>query len=135
MADRQTVEDEQTALGQPIPHAGQEHVFDAVRRLVDEREQLGITKYRQTLQTFDGRDPLADALMEAIDLAVYLTKAWMERQARRDAEAAVIAAARAVADLPYPGRWGRSKQIGDTFSAFYAAIQDLDLAIQETAPP
>jgi hypothetical protein len=41
---------------------------------------MGIAKYGTPLQTFNGRDPLIDAYQEALDLAVYLKQAIMERK-------------------------------------------------------
>lgn len=45
---------------------------------VDERGAFGRRKYGQTLQPGNGRDPVADAYEEALDLACYLRQAMAE---------------------------------------------------------
>jgi len=53
-----------------------------IEALIDQREQYGIDKYGQSLKTFDGRDNLKDVTDEVLDAMVYLTKAFMEKDAR-----------------------------------------------------
>jgi len=43
------------------------------------RRQFGLDKYGTLLHSHNGRDPMADALQEALDLTVYLRQAVMER--------------------------------------------------------
>lgn len=66
---------------QPMPTPGAESVTRAVMADLVEREQLGIARYGTTLQTFNGRDALADAYQESIDQTQYLKQALMERDA------------------------------------------------------
>ncbi len=46
------------------------------------RNQLGLRRYGTQLQPFNGRDALRDAYEEALDLAVYLRQAIMERDGK-----------------------------------------------------
>jgi len=46
---------------------------------LEERYEEGVRRYGVPLQPFNGRDPLQDAYEEAIDLALYLKQALMER--------------------------------------------------------
>lgn len=57
-------------------------VFTRLHRDIDARDKLGQQRYGKPLTTFDTRDTLQDAYEEALDLAVYLLKALMERDAR-----------------------------------------------------
>jgi len=45
-----------------------------------QRAAFGANKYGIELRSFDGRNTLADAREEALDLAVYITKEIMERE-------------------------------------------------------
>lgn len=49
-----------------------------------QRAAFGKNKYGMELRSFDGRNTLADAREEALDLAVYITKEIMEREAVAD---------------------------------------------------
>lgn len=49
-----------------------------------QRAAFGKNKYGIELRTFDGRNTLADALEEVLDLAVYIKKEIMEREAVAD---------------------------------------------------
>lgn len=71
---------------QPLPAAGQESVQDALIKMIEERRELGIRRYGRPLETFNGRDPLRDALEEAVDLAAYLMQCVMERDATKREE-------------------------------------------------
>jgi hypothetical protein len=46
------------------------------------RDALGMRKYGRPLLPYDGRDTLQDAYEEALDLAVYLRKAMLERDGK-----------------------------------------------------
>ena len=46
------------------------------------RDALGMRKYGRPLLPHDGRDTLQDAYEEALDLAVYLRKAMLERDGK-----------------------------------------------------
>lgn len=82
-----------TSFDQPPPtpeDAAKPAVWDLVRadlaRTVDadmrERDQVGRARYGTPLQPFNGRDQLADAYAEALDLVVYLRAALYERDGR-----------------------------------------------------
>lgn len=57
-------------------------VFAKLHADVAERNRIGLETYGRDLTTFDGRDSLQDAYEEAIDLAVYLAKVILERDAQ-----------------------------------------------------
>lgn len=61
-------------------------VWDLVIQDMQERNQVGIQRYGTPLQPFNGRDALVDAYQEALDLAVYLRQAIVERTALDDLE-------------------------------------------------
>ena len=48
-----------------------------LRALCEERDAMGRAKYGTALRVHNGREPLVDALQEALDLAVYLHQALM----------------------------------------------------------
>jgi hypothetical protein len=75
----------------PVPTGGQP-VWQMVIDDMYARDHLGRERYKTPLQAFNGRDPLQDAYEEALDLAVYLKQAIVERDAR------------AKQDPPPPGR-------------------------------
>ena len=54
-------------------------VWDSVIEDMKKRDQFGTKKYGMPLFINDGRDTLQDAYEEALDLAVYLKKAILER--------------------------------------------------------
>ena len=62
---------------QPEIGIGNPVVFDVLLDLID-RSKMGKTKYGTTLQAHNGRNPLMDALQEALDLAMYLRQAVNE---------------------------------------------------------
>lgn len=64
----------------PIPN-DHPSAHDLLIAEVGRRKAFGIAKYGVTLQPWNGRDPLKDALDEAIDLCVYLVTAIEERDA------------------------------------------------------
>uniref|UniRef100_A0A6M3LBE9 Uncharacterized protein n=1 Tax=viral metagenome TaxID=1070528 RepID=A0A6M3LBE9_9ZZZZ len=68
---------------QPQPQPGRENVTPVARedfnRRLTEREQQGLATYGTTLQTFNGRDAIKDALDELIDAYQYVIQAQMER--------------------------------------------------------
>lgn len=55
-------------------------IWDCVVDDMQKRDQFGLKKYGRHLEIKDGRDTLQDAYEEALDLAVYLKKAIMERE-------------------------------------------------------
>lgn len=68
---------------QPDPvHNDHPSAHDLLIAEVGRRKAFGLAKYGTTLQAFNGRDPLKDALDEAIDLCVYLVTAIEERDAK-----------------------------------------------------
>ncbi len=64
---------------QPDPHKGQLVVLGYVLRDLQERAEAGHEKYGAYLETHNGRDALWDAYQEALDLAMYLRQAILER--------------------------------------------------------
>jgi hypothetical protein len=64
---------------QPSPTGnGNPVVIEVIKDLVD-RRAAGTKKYGTELRTENGRDALADAYQEALDLACYIKQALMER--------------------------------------------------------
>lgn len=57
-------------------------IQDLVMADVAERKREGTEKYGTPLQAFNGRDALADAYQEALDLCQYLRQALYERDGR-----------------------------------------------------
>lgn len=68
------------SLSQPAPNAGEESVTDELIAHLRQRQRKGIATYGRSLQTWNGREPEADALKEALDLAQYLMQARLERR-------------------------------------------------------
>lgn len=65
---------------QPDPRASDTTpVWDLVIADMRERDRDGRRKYGTPLQANNGRDALVDAYQEALDLAVYLKQAIIER--------------------------------------------------------
>lgn len=56
---------------------------DALRALCEERDAMGRAKYGTPLRVHNGREPLVDALQEALDLAVYLHQAMLREKGGR----------------------------------------------------
>lgn len=56
-------------------------MHDKAIALLLERKTLGLTRYGTTLQAFNGRDALRDAVEEVTDLLVYLLQVREERDA------------------------------------------------------
>lgn len=87
---------------QPMPVPGTHDVTPSAREsfltMLAEREQKGIATYGRTLQAFNGRDAVQDALEEVIDAFQYLVQIRIERDAlirERDAADSLAAALRA----------------------------------------
>lgn len=72
MSDIKTAEPMPTEESKSMP------VSERLKDFIDERTELGISKYGTVLKTFNGRDCLTDALQEAIDLSQYLCQKIME---------------------------------------------------------
>ena len=66
----------------PIPNDSRP-VWDRVIEDMRGRDATGRRTYGTPLQAFNGRDALKDAYEEALDLAVYLKQAIIERDAAR----------------------------------------------------
>lgn len=62
----------------PIPNDS-EPVAVSVIRDIEQRMEIGLATYKTYLQPFNGRDALWDAYEEALDLAIYLRQAIIER--------------------------------------------------------
>lgn len=67
------------AIEEPHPKQGQLEVYPYVLKDIQERVDLGYTRYGCHLETFNGRDALWDAYQEAIDLVMYLRQSILER--------------------------------------------------------
>lgn len=66
---------------QPLPTINDSpDVQSAVIADIKARREIGIKRYGTALQPFNGRDALLDAYEEAIDLAMYLKQALIERE-------------------------------------------------------
>lgn len=65
----------------PVPN-DRPALWDLVMADMLARDAFGRAKYGTPLQPFNGRDALADAYQEALDLAVYLRQALFERDGR-----------------------------------------------------
>lgn len=72
--------DSNAATPQPPPTRGKLTVIDYVLADMTERAAAGAQKYGTPLQTHNGRDALWDAYQEAMDLAMYLRQAILERE-------------------------------------------------------
>lgn len=71
------------ATDQPVPVPNSlPAAWDLVMADMRERDRFGEDKYGVRLQPSNGRDFLADAYQEALDLAVYLRGAIYERDGR-----------------------------------------------------
>lgn len=66
-------------LTQPPPTPGKLDVTTFVIKALEQRREYGIKKYGTSLQTWNGRDPLADAMEEDLDRMQYLAQARIER--------------------------------------------------------
>jgi hypothetical protein len=64
---------------QPLPTPGEGDIMLALERRVRQRREKGIAMYGRSLQAFNGRRALVDALEEAVDLAAYLEQELHER--------------------------------------------------------
>lgn len=62
----------------PVPNASLDVQTLVIADLAARRD-FGIAKYGTPLQAHNGRDALMDAYQEALDLAVYLKQAIIER--------------------------------------------------------
>ena len=65
----------------PIPN-GEIHVWELVKKDIEERDMIGQSHYGTRLQPFNGRDFLIDAYQEALDLVVYLRGVLYERDGK-----------------------------------------------------
>ena len=61
-------------------------VWDLVIEDMQERDRIGRIRYGTPLQAGNGRDALLDAYQEALDLAVYLKQALVERDLKKTGE-------------------------------------------------
>lgn len=78
----------------PVPNASRP-VWDMVIEDMRERDRVGRARYGTPLQAHNGRDALADAYAEALDLVVYLKQALVERDAERSAMMSMFVTPRA----------------------------------------
>lgn len=68
------------ATPEPMSKPGIKDVLPEVIKDFNAREAVGIKKYGITLQTYNGRDALNDALQEAMDQVLYIKQEIMQRQ-------------------------------------------------------
>ncbi len=70
-------------LDQPEPKANDNpSCWDLVMADMRERDHIGRERYGTPLQAHNGRDALADAYAECLDMAVYLRQALYERDGK-----------------------------------------------------
>lgn len=67
----------------PIVREGVQDIQSLVIADIEQRRQVGIERYGTALQPHNGRDALRDAYEEAIDLAMYLKQAMVERETEK----------------------------------------------------
>lgn len=68
---------------QPLPEVNDApFIQDEVCDYIEQRKQLGITRYGTGLQPHNGRDALRDAFEEAVDLVMYLAQVIIERDGK-----------------------------------------------------
>lgn len=65
---------------EPMPKPGIDDVLPELINDLKARAAVGLVEYGFPLQTHNGRDPLNDALQEALDLAMYLKQEIMQRE-------------------------------------------------------
>jgi hypothetical protein len=65
---------------QQKPGKGNRDVIKEVIKDLKAREEVGIKKYGEPLQTYNGRVALVDAYQEVLDLANYIKQELMERE-------------------------------------------------------
>lgn len=56
------------------------HMHDIAAQLLDARKQLGISRYGQPLQPFNGRNAVQDVLEEVLDSAAYIAQVAWEQE-------------------------------------------------------
>lgn len=81
-------------LSQPPPTPGRQEVTSLVISALEKRLEYGRKKYGTALMTWNGRDPLADAMEEELDRLQYLAQARLERADLLERVAALKAFAR-----------------------------------------
>ena len=65
---------------QPMPDGGDTEILPLVLADLEARAAMGDRKFGQPMMTGDGRDSLADAYQEALDLVFYLRKEIEQRR-------------------------------------------------------
>lgn len=118
---------------QPLPTASDSPIMHhLVQADLQARLEVGIKRYGQPLQAFNGRDPLLDAYEEVLDLAVYLRQAIYECAApwvRRAADGASGSApgyVDVVFDGPPSAESGRFVECEDETGASISAGEWID---------
>ena len=64
---------------QPLPHGTGVDIANLVHADIEARVEYGIKRYGERLTSHNGRDALADAYQEALDLVMYLRQVLHER--------------------------------------------------------
>jgi len=67
---------------QPIPKGAGADIATLVHADIEARVEYGVTRYGERLTSHNGRDALADAYQEALDLVMYLRQVLYERDER-----------------------------------------------------
>jgi len=68
------------ATPQPAPKGDGPEIYPLVVDDIKARVEMGRKKYGTTLRADNGHDPLWDAYQEALDLAMYLRQAIVEKE-------------------------------------------------------
>ena len=64
---------------QPMPSGSGVDIANLVHADIEARVEYGVAHYGERLTSHNGRDALADAYQEALDLAMYLRQVLYER--------------------------------------------------------
>lgn len=67
---------------QPIPHGVGMDIATLVHIDIEQRVEYGAAHYGERLKAHNGRDALADAYQEALDLVMYLRQVICERDGK-----------------------------------------------------
>lgn len=68
---------------EPAPQPGAQRIRDLVMADIMEKSERGREKYGEYLEAHNGRDALADAYQEALDMCMYLKQVLVERDEGR----------------------------------------------------
>jgi hypothetical protein len=78
-----TEKNQYSATEQPEPTKNNlPAVWDLVMKDINDRDQMGLEKYKTRLQPFNGRDVMTDLYQELLDAVVYMRQALYERDGK-----------------------------------------------------